>query len=321
MPVRNASLYIEECIDSIINQDFEDWELIAINDHSDDETGELLNTYSHLDSRITTTNNIGKGIIPALQLAYQLSSGKYITRMDADDIMTGTKLSSLYNILISHGQGILATGGVRYFSADGIGDGYRRYEEWLNGLCIDNTHFSEIYKECVIPSPCWMISRYDFELCGGFMNDCYPEDYDLCFRFYKSGLKVKATTEILHHWRDYEIRSSRTDDNYKDNRFLDLKISYFLSLDYKLEDPLFLWGAGKKAKKIAQLLIGNHVKFHWISNNPKKIGRDIYGVIIENQEELMDNSQVIIAVGNEQEKLLINSKIKKIKNISDYYFS
>ena len=63
-----------------------------------------------------------------------------------------------------------------------------KYEKWINGLTLTGNNYTEIYKECVIPSPCWLIHRNDFENCDGFEPNIYPEDYDLTFRFYKANL-------------------------------------------------------------------------------------------------------------------------------------
>ena len=83
----------------------------------------------------------------------------------------------------------MATGLVKYFSETTLGDGYQKYEQWLNQLTLENRNFEDIYKECVIPSPAWMCHRDDLDNCGGFAQQQYPEDYDLCFRFYKNKLK------------------------------------------------------------------------------------------------------------------------------------
>ena len=99
MPVKNAMPYLSACLDSILNQTFKDWELIAVNDGSDDDSEETLLAYARSDSRICVYNNSGTGIIPALQLAYKKSSGNYIHRMDADDLMLPEKLQSLLDLL------------------------------------------------------------------------------------------------------------------------------------------------------------------------------------------------------------------------------
>ena len=134
MPVKNAVPFLAECIDSIISQSFKDWELIAVDDGSTDGSFKILQTYEKSDDRITAYQNDGSGIIDALRLAYSHSQGEMITRMDADDLMTTDKLQVLQQNLQNHGVGHLAVGGVKYFSAETLGDGYLRYEKWLNEL-------------------------------------------------------------------------------------------------------------------------------------------------------------------------------------------
>ena len=88
MPAKNAALYIDDCIQSIIKQSYTEWELIVVNDHSTDATLHHLAQFATLDSRIHVHNNKGQGIIAALRLAYAHARGAYITRMDADDILS-----------------------------------------------------------------------------------------------------------------------------------------------------------------------------------------------------------------------------------------
>lgn len=276
MPFRDTSAYLQECLDSIIGQTQQNWELLAVNDHSMDGSLDILKKYAKKDSRIQVYNNKGKGIIPALQLAYSKSKGELISRMDSDDIMPETKLEVLSKNLISHGRGHLATGQVRYFSEDGIGDGFQKYENWLNQLTKEGSNYQDLYKECVIPSPCWMVFREDFEKLGAFNSDIYPEDYDLAFRFYEHGLKVIPSDEILHLWRDYSSRTSRNDENYAYNSFIELKLNHFIKQNYNPKRDLILWGAGRKGKALAEGLLERKIPFKWICDNPKKIGKHIY---------------------------------------------
>ncbi|MEL6926946.1 MAG: glycosyltransferase family 2 protein, partial [Bacteroidota bacterium] len=238
-------------LDSILAQTEIDWELLAINDYSTDNSWSILQQYASKDERIRIFNNTAKGIIPALRLAFAKSRGNYITRMDADDRMATDKLHLLKSALQQKSKGWLATGYVQYFSDGQLGEGYRRYQDWLNAFGESNGHFREIYRECVIPSPCWMLYREDLIRCGAFEADTYPEDYDLVFRFYESGLKITTVLQVLHYWRDHASRSSRNDPNYANQSYLDLKVPWFLKLDYDEKRTLVLWGAGRKAKTIA----------------------------------------------------------------------
>lgn len=324
MPVKNAAPFLVECLESILAQTHTNWELLAVNDHSTDDTPTLLYEFSKRDERIHWLTNKGNGIIPALQTAYKASSGEFITRMDADDIMTPNKLSVMTAQLHKAGVGYLATGGVHYFSEGRLGKGFERYASWLNKLTIKAENFKEMYKECVIPSPCWMVYRSDFESCGAFNAEVYPEDYDLAFRFYKHGLQVIPSDEVLHHWRDYASRTSRTDENYADNSFIPLKCHYFLELDYKTDRTLILWGAGQRGKKVAQCLIENKVNFRWICNNQRKIGKFIYGVEMESFKQLkrLENKQFILTMANHSEQKSIKRLFSSYKLImgEDYFF-
>ena len=224
IPFKNTAPFLLECLDSILGQSYVKWEVLAVNDGSLDQSNELVSQYTIKDKRIRLFQNKGSGIIPALQTAYSHACGEFITRMDSDDIMKPNRLEVMVKLLQEYGPGHLAVGQVRYFSQSGISDGYHRYEQWLNQLTATGSNYSEIYKECVVPSPCWMAHQSDFEASGGFLPNRYPEDYDLTFRFYEKGLKVIPCTQVLHLWRDYDTRTSRTHEHYAQNYFLDIKI-------------------------------------------------------------------------------------------------
>lgn len=324
LPVKNAAQYLSVCLDSIINQTESGWELIAIDDHSSDDSAQILDVYAKTDQRISTYANTGHGIIQALQLANRLSSGRLITRMDADDIMKPHKLELLKNDLLKRGPGHVSIGLVEYISAGQLGNGYLRYQQWLNQLSRKGNNFQEIYKECVIPSPCWMVFREDLKKSGAFDSNRYPEDYDLCFRFFATGLQCIPASNILHEWRDHPDRASRNDPNYLDHRFLDLKVFWFLKLHYDAGRPLVVWGAGKKGKGIAKLLIENDIHFSWICNNEKKIGANIFDVEMRAIEDLdqYTRPQMIIAVAGpaDQQEILETLEKKQKKSMQDYFF-
>ncbi|WP_420322443.1 glycosyltransferase [Flagellimonas sp.] len=324
IPFKNTSHFLPECLNSIVHQGYKNWEVLAVDDHSEDESREVLSIYSKNDSRIKVFWNKGQGIIPALRTAYANSSGNFITRMDSDDIMKPNRLEHMVNALLNYGKGHVSVGQVNYFSDRGISNGYERYEKWLNQLTSSGRNYTEIYKECVIPSPCWMVFREDFESCGAFKPDRYPEDYDLTFRFYEKRLKVIPCDKILHLWRDYDSRTSRTHEHYAQNYFLDIKLYYFLKLDWDNTRPLAVWGAGFKGKTIAKKLVEQNIDFTWLCDNPKKIGKKIY-----NQElvhfkalESLNNPQSIITVANEEAQSEIRNFFDGIgqKPMEDYFF-
>jgi len=324
MPCKNTARFLPECLDSICNQTFKNWELLVVDDGSTDDSFEIINGYAIKDSRIKLLKNNGSGIIEALRLAYTKSSGNLITRMDSDDIMSLNKLEILSENLTKTGKGSVAVGLVKYFSEKGINEGYSNYEKWLNDLTIKGLNFSEIYKECVIPSPCWMIHREDLDACQAFKPDRYPEDYDLTFRYYEKNFRCIPCDKTLHHWRDYETRTSRTHEHYALNHFLEIKLHYFLKLDYDATRPLVIWGAGLKGKTSAKILMDHAIPFFWICDNPKKIGKYIYNQKLLNFKflENIKNPQSIITVANAEAQIEIKSylKTKNMAAMTDYFF-
>ncbi|GAA4951205.1 glycosyltransferase [Algibacter agarivorans] len=324
IPFKNTAQFIGDCLQSILNQTYTNWELLIVDDASADNSYNIVKQFAENDNRIKLIKNSGSGIIDALQLAFSKSEGEFITRMDSDDLMRPNKLDVLVANLLEYGNRHVAIGLVHYFSEEGIKAGYKSYEVWLNNLTKTGINYSEIYKECVIPSPCWMIHRDDLIACEAFNPKRYPEDYDLAFRFYKHQFKCIPCDTVLHDWRDYSHRTSRTHVHYAENHFIDLKLHYFLELDHNPNKTLVVWGAGNKGKTIAKALIKKDVHFEWICDNPNKIGRDIYGKTLKPFSFLKDlkNPQSIITVANKTAQKEIKNYLDtlKMRSIDDYIF-
>lgn len=86
MPVYNGEKYLSEAIESIINQTEIDFEFIIVNDGSTDNSHSIIDKYHRTDHRIKVINQENQGLIPSLNTAIEKAKGKYIARMDADDV-------------------------------------------------------------------------------------------------------------------------------------------------------------------------------------------------------------------------------------------
>ena len=101
MPTFNVEKYIEETINCIISQSFEDWELIIVDDCSSDKTLDLLKKYEK-DGRIRISlreNNSGGCFIPRKEAA-DTAKGKFLLQLDADDLINASYLSELHQIIL-----------------------------------------------------------------------------------------------------------------------------------------------------------------------------------------------------------------------------
>jgi glycosyltransferase involved in cell wall biosynthesis len=239
--MRNAQQWVADAIWSIKRQTFRDWECIIVNDHSSDQSTDLVREVVAHDPRFHLLENAGRGIIDALQTALHYSTAPWITRMDADDLMPPEKLFDLVQALRGDEEAV-ATGRVRYFAPHAVSDGYRSYEQWLNQRLAHDDHWKWIYRECVIASANWLTHRKNV-----VFGNVYPEDYDLVFHWYHARLKIRSTASITHWWREHEARTSRVSDAYNQASFFSLKLKRFLALDRVREKPLVILGQNIKS--------------------------------------------------------------------------
>jgi len=321
MPFKNPGNYFIPCVDSILNQSYKNWELIAVNDHSDDGSFQLAQSCANKHTKITVIDSKGDGIIQALRCGYEYSKGDYIHRMDSDDIMPRQKLEKMMEAISPNS---LVTGLVDYFSDDfDLGDGYKKYTTWINQSMKSGDLWKDIYKECPVPSSAWLLHRDDFESVGAFNSSLIPEDYEFSFRLYQSGIKIKIVPEVIHRWRDSTNRTSRMESQYFPENYVDLKVGYFLKIDRNKTIPLVLWGAGKKGKKIARVLLELGENFTWVTDNPLKFGVNIYNQIVRPRNKInLKNYQLIIAISSPSEQIEVQSILDslELKNRKNYFW-
>ena len=101
IPAYNAEKYIEETINSVLNQTYNNWELIIIDDGSNDKTAEIINTLYKDDNRIKYFFQNNTGVSDARNNGLSKSKGKYIALLDADDVWEVNNLELKVNLLDS----------------------------------------------------------------------------------------------------------------------------------------------------------------------------------------------------------------------------
>lgn len=280
MPMRNSASYLKECIDSILHQTYKNWELIIVDDYSTDESANLVKDFTKQHSNIILLTNIECGIIPALSLAFENSKGDFVSRMDSDDKMPSQRL----DLMLKKWKGsserkTIVTGLVEYFG-DNISDGYKSYENWLNHINSNSLQWQNIYRECVIASPNWLISRKDMLELGAFQNLTYPEDYHLVLKCYQQNFTTLVCNETTLFWREHPKRTSRNSKNYQQEAFFNLKLRHFLKHQNQ-GSQILLWGTGKKARLSAEILKKNNTEFVWMDLKPQKFPQGIQNQKIE----------------------------------------
>ena len=87
MPVYNAEEHIDEALESVLNQTFSDFELLVLDDGSTDGTSTLLHHYAALDPRVKLFKSAHQEVANCLNQLVSFAMGKYVARMDGDDIV------------------------------------------------------------------------------------------------------------------------------------------------------------------------------------------------------------------------------------------
>ena len=118
IPVYNAEKYISRCINSVINQTFDNWELILINDGSIDESGLICNDYALKDSRIRVYHINNSGAAKARFLGVSYATKDYICFVDSDDSIPNNSLELLCKNNQDRSYDIVVGGYTRFFSSE-----------------------------------------------------------------------------------------------------------------------------------------------------------------------------------------------------------
>lgn len=178
MAACNAEKYIDEAILSIKNQTYTNWELIIIDDKSNDRTSLIIGNYSKEDKRIKIVRNIiREGQALARNKGVATSNGKYIAILDSDDIALSSRLAIQVEFMENNMDVSLVGSHVELINSNG--NKIRIKAKPCDTLSI---HFCLILQSQFIHSSV-MIRRDAFEWAGGYDNDyLYAEDYDLWSR-------------------------------------------------------------------------------------------------------------------------------------------
>jgi glycosyltransferase involved in cell wall biosynthesis len=117
MPCYNAAGYISEAIKSVLGQTFRDFELLIINDGSNDNTAEIIKSF--YDERIVFIEQEQQGVAAALNNGLKHARAAYIARFDADDICFTDRLEKQYNFMLSNPEYIIVGSGADYIDDSG----------------------------------------------------------------------------------------------------------------------------------------------------------------------------------------------------------
>jgi hypothetical protein len=175
---------------------------------------------------------------------------------------------------------------IHYFPEEAVAGGARRYEVWLNELVTPEEHARDLFIECPLAHPTFMMPRALLESVGGYRARGWPEDYDLILRLWRRGARLAKVPERLFLWREAPGRTSRTHADYHADAFRRCK-AHHLSRSYLAGGrPALIWGGGPFGKLLARELLAQGVPLRgFVDLSPRRIGQVIYGAPVLSQPE------------------------------------
>jgi len=269
LPVYNSEMFLREAIDSILSQSFKDFEFLIINDGSSDNSLNIINSYH--DQRIKLIDNIqNKGLIFSLNKGIDLAKGKYIARMDADDISLPERLETQINYFQKYPNAEVICSPIITITESG---GLTKNWEADNNIRTVEEIKKNLPKENCIAHPSVMIKtitakkyKYNFTQKGS-------EDWDLWLRLISDKLQIIKTNETLLKYRYVSSGVTRSEVKKQVVELKVIKVRYNF-----LIQQLFKFKISIVELRVFYALfrsIARHLKVNILRNSLKKTKRII----------------------------------------------
>lgn len=289
MPVYNAASLqrdgqsaLESAVQSVLAQQYDSFELVAVDDGSDDDTLRILKSYAQADSRVLPVSIPHGGIVAALNAGLEAARGRYIARMDADDTCHPERLALQAACLDASPQTGLVSCRVNFAGDREVNGGYARYVDWTNTLLTAEDIALERFRESPFAHPSVMFRASLIAEHGKYADGPFPEDYELWLRWLEAGVNMQKLPQTLLNWYDPPTRLSRTHANYDVDNFYALKTRYlarWLAQNNPHHPEITIIGAGKTSRRRANLLREHGITIRcWIDVDPRKIGNIVDGI-------------------------------------------
>ncbi len=255
IPVYNTEKYLAECLDSILCQSFNDFEIICVNDGSCDTSLEILNSYAGRDNRIKIVDRSNSGVSTARNAVLYSANGSYIYFMDSDDLMCPDCLQKAADTLSAQDfPDVLETGyiirtpqgdkpykatypGDKYFSPDLTKD-ERAVLMWLDTIYVPSVFAKFVKKQFICDNGISFVSRYYIAEDCDFVFNLHRKadtivygDFDACIYFNprENSLTSKPTPKSVYSNMCYYT------DLFNDLKFFRLSESFIAQNRQKIE--------------------------------------------------------------------------------------
>jgi len=224
MSVYNGAPHVGQAIESILNDEYDDFEFVIVNDGSSDQTESILSRYATECPRIRVLNQENSGLTRSLNVALSVATGQYIARLDADDYALPGRLGIQANYLDRHDEISLIGANANLVSETGSGIGRTA----LGGLSHEQCEILLETMASFFPHSSWMARRHVLLDLGGY-DEFFKkaQDYELLLRVIGKH-RIGCLLDIL-----VAVRKSESSATY-DSEFWQYKYAVVARLSHHL---------------------------------------------------------------------------------------
>lgn len=278
-PVYNSEAYLKDTLESILSQDFQNFELILLNDGSKDNSSKICTIYAQKDNRIKYIDKQNEGVATTRNKGLQLATGEYIMFVDSDDIIFPNSLKKIGDILANNQPDFLR---YDFITIDKNGQNLypnyltRRRAKYANKVLSADSFMEHImideYFLCMNVFKTSIINQYS--IC--FKNGCtYNEDTLFILQFMQHSKTHLYTPTLLYGYRKYNgaVTARFTSKNYNDvlgvfNDLIQLSnISHpAIAKSMQLVIQNIGWHLYTEASKLNDIKVKREVKSNCIKN-------------------------------------------------------
>ncbi|MBK8846025.1 MAG: glycosyltransferase [Bacteroidetes bacterium] len=207
VPVYNTAKYLEECLNSLINQTFSDIEIICVNDGSPDGSAEILKSYQGRDKRIIVVDQKNAGLSAARNTGMRLAKGKYIGFVDSDDWIDNNFYEKLMQSAVEHDAEIAMGNVIWFYDHDKTIEERSWIERLMFAIEADVAESVKDKKKVIQACTVWnkiFLRKLVEENNIWFYEGLYWEDNPFTVISTIQANKVGLVKDVLYHVRKHE---------------------------------------------------------------------------------------------------------------------